>query len=54
MIPGVGFALRRPVTLLLCGVAFWVGTEIEHARLKARCLDRGGTVDARGLCLGVK
>ncbi|MEM0948980.1 MAG: hypothetical protein AAGK37_16380 [Pseudomonadota bacterium] len=56
MIPGLGYLgliFRRPVTLLLCGVAFWAGTEIQHAALKARCLDAGGTFDVRGICRGV-
>ncbi len=54
--PGLGYLgliFRRPVTLLLCGVAFWAGTEVQHAALKARCLDAGGQVDARGICRGL-
>ena len=55
--PGFGYfglIFRRPVTLFLCGVAFWAGTEMQHAALKSRCLDAGGTVDARGLCRGLR
>ena len=55
--PGFGYfglIFRRPVTLFLCGVAFWAGTEMQHATLKSRCLDAGGTVDARGLCRGLR
>ena len=51
---GLGGLLRRPVTLLLCGVAFWAGTEIQLAAMKSRCLDAGGTVDTRGVCRGLR
>jgi hypothetical protein len=54
MIPGLGMILRRPTTLFLCGVAFWAGTEIQHALQVDRCLDAGGTIDTRGLCHGLK
>jgi hypothetical protein len=50
---GLGI-LRRPITLLLCGAAFWAGTEVQHAMIVDRCLDAGGTVDARGLCRGLE
>ena len=50
----LGFsALRRPVTIVFCGVAFWAGTEIQFTAMKARCLDAGGTVDTRGVCRGL-
>lgn len=50
----LGFGvLRRPVTIVLCGVAFWAGTEIQFSALKARCLEAGGTVDSRGVCRGL-
>ncbi len=54
MIPGTGFLFRRPVTIALCGIAFWAGTELQHALLVDRCLDAGGRIDTRGLCHGLK
>ena len=45
--------LRRMVTLILCGAAFWGGTEVQRALMVDRCLDAGGTVDTRGLCKGL-
>ncbi|MEM1064777.1 MAG: hypothetical protein AAF771_16170 [Pseudomonadota bacterium] len=49
---GLGL-IRRWITLSLCAAAFWAGTEFQHVRLVDRCLDRGGTVDTRGLCRGL-
>ena len=46
--------LRRWVTIALCGLAFWAGGEVQHALYIDRCLDAGGTIDARGLCLGLR
>lgn len=45
--------LRRMVTLVLCGVAFWGGAEVQRAIMIDRCLDAGGTVDVNGICKGL-
>jgi hypothetical protein len=56
-LPFLGFLglglFRRWITIGLCTIAFWAGTELEHARLKDRCVDAGGTLDVRGLCRGL-
>ena len=51
-VPGRGM-LRRMVTLVLCGVAFWGGSEVQRAVLIDRCIEAGGTVDVHGLCFGL-
>lgn len=52
-VPGRGM-LRRMVTLVLCGAAFWGGSEVQRALMIDRCLDAGGTVDVHGLCKGLR
>jgi hypothetical protein len=51
-VPGLGM-MRRLFTAALCVVAFWAGSEVQRSALIDRCLDAGGAVDARGLCLGL-
>lgn len=45
--------LRRMVTIVLCGAAFWAGAEVQRGVLIDRCLSAGGTVDVHGVCRGV-
>lgn len=45
--------MRKLITLILMGVAFYGGLQIERSRNEARCENAGGTVDVRGLCTGV-
>ena len=57
-LPLIGFLglglIRRWVTVALCAAAFWGGTEVHRALMVDRCLDAGGTIDARGLCRGLR
>ncbi|MEM6823484.1 MAG: hypothetical protein AAF566_00100 [Pseudomonadota bacterium] len=46
--------IGRWITLALCAGAFWAGTEMQHALMVNRCLEAGGTIDARGLCHGLR
>jgi hypothetical protein len=51
MIPGLGL-LRRGLTLVLCGVAFWAGLRLGQAGQVDACLAVGGAWDPRGFCAG--
>lgn len=43
--------LRLFVILFLFG-GVWLGMKLERSIQADRCLDAGGQVDARGLCIG--
>jgi len=45
--------LRLFAILFLFG-GVWLGMTLERTILSDRCLDAGGEVDARGLCIGAK
>jgi hypothetical protein len=49
MIPGLGL-IRRSITLVLCGAAFWAGVKFARMQQADACLDAGGSFDARGFC----
>ena len=46
--------IRRGFILILCGAAFWAGTEVERLASADRCLDAGGSVTPEGLCRGLR
>ncbi|GFE65206.1 hypothetical protein [Litoreibacter roseus] len=46
--------IRRTITLVLCGLAFYGGIEIERGRVKDRCVDAGGAWEpTRLICIGI-
>jgi hypothetical protein len=49
MIPGLGL-IRRSITIVLCGAAFWAGVKFAQTGQAQACLAAGGTYDARGFC----
>jgi len=51
MIPGLGL-VRRGITLVLCGVAFWAGLRLAEGGQVEACRDAGGAWDQRGFCTG--
>ena len=51
-VPGRGM-VRRMIFLMICGVAFWGGTEVQRALMVQRCIDAGGAVDSRSVCRGL-
>lgn len=51
MLPGLGL-LRRAVTLVLCGAAFWAGLRLGQAGQDDACRAAGGAWDDRGFCAG--
>ena len=51
MLPGLGL-VRRTVTLLLCGSAFWAGLQWGEGGQADACRDAGGAWDPRGFCSG--
>lgn len=51
MIPGLGL-LRRGITLLLCGAAFWAGLQVAESGQADACRAAGGAWDPRGFCAG--
>ncbi|MCY4337163.1 MAG: hypothetical protein OXC60_21145 [Litoreibacter sp.] len=44
--------MRKLITLVLMGVSFYAGLQLERLRASDLCLDAGGSVGARGLCVG--
>lgn len=51
MIPGLGL-VRRTITLVLCGAAFWAGLRMGQGGQADACRDAGGAWDQRGFCSG--
>lgn len=51
MIPGLGL-LRRALTLVLMGAAFWAGLQMGRSTQVDACLDAGGRWNDRGYCDG--
>ncbi|MEM9432433.1 MAG: hypothetical protein AAGA12_00820 [Pseudomonadota bacterium] len=45
--------IRRTINLILLGLAFYGGTQVERGLLSARCTNAGGEVNARNLCVGL-
>ncbi|MEM9584630.1 MAG: hypothetical protein AAGA08_16085 [Pseudomonadota bacterium] len=45
--------MRKLITLVLMGLAFYGGLKIERFLNEGRCTNAGGTVNERGLCIGV-
>lgn len=45
--------MRKLITLVLMGLAFYGGLTVERSRNETRCVNAGGTIDARALCTGV-
>jgi hypothetical protein len=52
MIPGLGL-LRRALTLVLMGAAFWAGLQAGRSDQVDACQDAGGRWNDRGYCEGV-
>ena len=46
--------MRKLITLVLMGLAFYGGLKVERFIQVDRCLDAGGNISARGLCSGAK
>ncbi len=44
--------MRKLITLVLMGLAFYGGLKVERILNDGRCTNAGGTVNARGLCIG--
>jgi hypothetical protein len=51
MIPGLGL-LRRAITLTLCAGSFWAGMQFVRLGQADACLDAGGVMSDRGICIG--
>lgn len=51
MIPGLGL-VRRTITLALCAGSFWAGVQFARLGDVSACTDAGGTINARGVCIG--
>jgi hypothetical protein len=51
MIPGLGL-IRRAITLILCGAAFWAGLRLGQGQQEGACRDASGAWDDRGFCVG--
>ena len=44
---------RLIIWTALFGAGLWAGAEYERMSAVDRCLDAGGSYDARGLCRGI-
>ncbi len=45
--------MRKLITLALMGLAFYGGLKLERLRADDLCLDAGGKIGPRGVCVGV-
>ena len=45
--------IRLLIWVAIFGCGLWAGSEYERSAHIDRCLDAGGAIDARGLCLGL-
>lgn len=44
--------MRKLITLILMGLAFYGGLKVERILNEGRCTNAGGEVNTRGLCIG--
>jgi hypothetical protein len=45
--------MTKTLILLVFGASVYIGMQLERRLAEDRCLDAGGAVNARGICVGV-
>lgn len=44
----------RILAILILGLGIWIGIKVAGAIQSDRCLDAGGQINPRGICIGVQ